>query len=121
MKKLILAALAIGLATAFHTSAHAQFGSGVVFDPTQAGHAVTQIKNEEASIANEVHQIEQGQQIFTHTVKIPTTALQAYNVAKQQYQLTPHMLLAPRMLYARFLSPTPGVLLLRQISDTYAT
>lgn len=119
MKKLILAALAIALTTAFHPSAHAQFGSGVVFDPTQAGHAVTQIKNEEASIANEVHQIEQGQQIFTNTVKIATTALQAYNVAKQQYNLTHQMILAPRMLYARFLSPTSDLLLLQQISNTY--
>ncbi len=72
MKKLIVTALAIGIATALQPSALAQFGSGVVFDPTQAGHAVTQIKNEEASIANEVHQIEQGQQIFTNTVKIAT-------------------------------------------------
>src|SRR6202049_4554128 len=119
MKKLILTALAVGLTTAFHPPAHAQFGSGVVFDPTQAGHAGTQIKNEEASIANEGHQIEQGQQIFTNTGKIARTALQAYNVAKQQYQLTHQMILAPRMLYARFLSPTSDLLLLQQISNTY--
>src|SRR6266705_6297129 len=119
MKKLILAALAIGLTTAFHPSAYAQFGSGVVFDPTQAGHAVTQIKNEQRSIANEVQQIEQGQQIFTNTVKIATTALQAYNVAKQQYELTHQMILAPRMLYARFLSPTSDLRMLQQISNTY--
>src|ERR1700732_4940342 len=119
MKKLIVTALTIGLAAALQPAAHAQFGSGVVFDPTQAGHAVTQIKNEEASISNEVHQIEQGQQIFTNTVKIATTALQAYNVAKQQYQLTHQMILAPRMLYARFLSPTSDLLLLQQISNTY--
>src|SRR5258707_4509002 len=119
MKKLIVTALSIGLAAALQPSVHAQFGSGIVFDPTQAGHAVTQIKNEEASIANEVHQIEQGQQIFTNTVKIATTALQAYNVAKQQYELTHQMILAPRMLYARFLSPTSDLLLLQQISNTY--
>jgi hypothetical protein len=119
VKKLIVTALTIGLAAALQPAAHAQFGSGVVFDPTQAGHAVTQIKNEEASIANEVHQIEQGQQIFTNTVKIATTALQAYNVAKQQYQLTHQMILAPRMLYSRFLSPTSDLLLLQQISNTY--
>ena len=119
MKKLIVTALSIGLAAALQPAAHAQFGSGVVFDPTQAGHAVTQIKNEEASIANEVHQIEQGQQIFTNTVKIATTALQAYNVAKQQYALAHQMVLAPRMLYARFLSPTADLLLLQQISNTY--
>src|ERR1700722_5012611 len=118
MKKLTLTVLAVGFA-ALQPFANAQFGSGVVFDPTQAGHAVTQIKNEEASIANEVHQIEQGQQIFTNTVKIATNALQAYNVAKQQYDLTHQMILAPRMLYARFLSPTSDLLLLQQISNTY--
>jgi hypothetical protein len=119
MRKLLLAALAVGFAAALQPAAHAQFGSGVVFDPTQAGHAVTQIENEGKSIANEARQIEQGQQIFTNTVKIATTALQAYNVAKQQYQLTHQMILAPRMLYARFLSPTSDLLLLQQISNTY--
>src|SRR6204780_1752685 len=101
------------------TIAHAQFGSGIVFDPTQSAHAITQIEHEERSIANEAQQIEQGQQIFTNTVKIATTALQAYNVAKQQYELTHQMILAPRMLYARFLSPTSDLLLLQQISNTY--
>jgi hypothetical protein len=119
MKKLILATLTVGLGAALAPFANAQFGSGVVFDPTQAGHAVTQIRNEEKSIANEVHQLEQGQQIFTNTVKIATTALQAYNVAKQQYSLTHQMMLAPRMLYARFLSPTSDLLMLQQISNTY--
>ena len=105
MKRPILTALVFGLAAASQPTAHAQFGSGIVFDPTQAGHAVTQI--------------EQGQQIFTNTVKIATTALEAYNVAKQQYELTHQMILAPRTLYARFLSPRSDMLLLRQISNTY--
>jgi hypothetical protein len=119
VKKLIINALTIGLVAALQPAAHAQFGSGIVFDPTQAGHAVTQIEHEEQSIANEARQIEQGQQIFTNTVKIATTALQAYNVAKQQYNLTHQMVLAPRMLYARFLSPTSDLMLLQQISNTY--
>src|ERR1700692_2184504 len=118
MKKLTLTLLAVGLA-ALQPFANAQFGSGVVFDPTQAGHAATQIKNEEASIANEARQIEQGQQIFSNTVKIATTALQAYNVAKQQYQLVHQMILEPSMLYQRFLSPTTHLRLLQQISNTY--
>src|ERR1700689_4393591 len=118
MKKLTLIVFAVGFA-ALQPFANAQFGSGIVFDPTQAGHAVTQIENEQRSIANEVRQIEQGQQIFTNTVKIATTALQAYNVAKQQYELTHQMILAPRMLYARFLSPTSDLMMLQQISNTY--
>jgi hypothetical protein len=119
MKKLAVFALSLGFTAAIHPTAHAQFGSGIVFDPTQAGHAVTQIENEEKSIANEARQIEQGRQIFTNTVKIATTALQAYNLAKQQYQLTHRMVLAPRMLYARFLSPTSDLRMLQQISNTY--
>ena len=99
-------------------AAHAQFG-GIVFDPTQSVHAVTQIEHEEQSISNQFQQIEQGQQIFTNTVKIATTALQAYNVAKQQYQLVHQMILAPSMLYQRFLSPTTDLRMLQQISNTY--
>jgi len=119
MKKVTLTVLAVGFAAALQPLANAQFGSGIVFDPTQSGHAVMQIEHEEQSISNQFQQIEQGQQIFTNTVKIATTALQAYNVAKQQYELTHQMILAPRMLYARFLSPTSDLLMLQQISNTY--
>jgi hypothetical protein len=119
VKNLIVTALCIGLAAASQPTAHAQFGSGIVYDPTQSAHAITQIEHEERSISNQVQQIEQGQQIFTNTAKIATTALQAYNVAKQQYDLVHQMILAPRMLYSRFLSPTSELLLLRQISNTY--
>jgi hypothetical protein len=119
VKKLIVTTLTIGLAAALHPAAHAQFGSGIVYDPTQSAHAITQIEHEERSISNQFQQIEQGQQIFSNTVKIATTALQAYNVAKQQYNLVHQMILAPRMLYSRFLSPTSDLLLLQQISNTY--
>ena len=119
MKKLIVTALSIGLAAALQPAAHAQFGSGIVYDPTQSAHAITQIEHEERSISNQVQQIEQGQQIFTNTVKIATTALQAYNVANQQYQLVHQMILAPTMLYQRFLSPQSDLMLMQQISNTY--
>jgi hypothetical protein len=119
MKNPILAVVLLGIATLMQPAANAQFGSGIVFDPTQSGHAITQIEHEERSIANQAQQIEQGQQIFTNTVKIATTALQTYNTVMQQYQLSRQMILAPRMLYARFLSPTSDLLLLRQVSNTY--
>src|SRR5262249_29822314 len=48
------------------TIAHAQFGSGIVYDPTQSAHAITQIEHEERSISNQVQQIENGQQIFSN-------------------------------------------------------
>jgi hypothetical protein len=78
-----------------------------------------QIEHEEQSISNQFQQIEQGQQIFSNTVKIATTALQAYNVANQQYQLVHQMILAPTMLYQRFLSPQSDLMLMQQISNTY--
>jgi hypothetical protein len=119
VKKLVFAALVLVLALAIQPAAHAQFGSGIVYDPTQSAHAYTQILNESKSIENQAKQIENGTQIFTNTVKIATTALQAYNVAKQQYELAHQMILAPRMLYARFLSPTSDLVMLQQISNTY--
>lgn len=117
MKKLMAVMFAVTIATAL--PAHAQFGSGIVYDPTQSAHAAIQIEHEEQSISNQFQQIEQGQQIFTNTVKIATTALLAYNVAKQQYELVHQMILAPRMLYQRFLSPTTDLMMLQQISNTY--
>src|ERR1700733_10804067 len=119
MKKLAVVTLALGLAVVVHPLAHAQFGSGLVYDPTQSAHAYTQILNESKSIENQAKQIENGTQIFTNTVKIATTALQAYNVAKQQYELAHQMILAPSTLYARFLSPTSDLMMLQQISNTY--
>src|SRR5271165_7023351 len=98
---------------------HAQFGSGVVYDPTQSAHAISQIKNEEKSIQNEAEQIENGQKIFTNTTKIASTALETYNQVKQQYNLYRQMMLAPQTLYSRFLSPMTDLRMLQQISDTY--
>jgi hypothetical protein len=119
MRKMTLIPLAIGLTVALQPVARAQFGSGVVYDPTQSVHAITQIEHEEQSISNQFQQIEQGQQIFSNTVKIATTALQAYNVANQQYQLVHQMILAPTLLYQRFLSPRSDLMLMQQISNTY--
>jgi hypothetical protein len=119
MRKLIIPTIAIGLAAALQPAAHAQFGSGIVFDPTQSGHAIVQIEHEEQSLANEAQQIENGTKIFTNTVKIATTALQMYNTVQQQYNLYHQMILAPNMLYERFLSPRSDLMLMQQISNTY--
>jgi hypothetical protein len=101
------------------STAHAQFGSGVVFDPTQSAHALTQIENEGRSLQNEATQIENGTKIFTNTVKIATTALQTYNTVHQQYTLYRQMMNSPNMLYQRFLSPRSDLMLMQQISNTY--
>jgi len=116
MKRIILTLTAM---FSLVTLAHAQFGSGVVFDPTQSGHAVVQIEHEEQSLANQAQQIENGQQVYTNTVKIAATAIQTYNTVQQQYDLYHQMMLAPQMLYSRFLSPMTDVQMLAQTSNTY--
>jgi hypothetical protein len=117
MKRLSLAVMIALFASA--TAAQAQFGSGVVFDPTQSGHAVVQIQHEEQSLANEAQQIENGTKIFTNTVKIASTALQTYNTVHQQYNLYHQMILAPSTLYSRFRSPQSDLMMMQQISNTY--
>ena len=71
------------LAISGSTIARAQFGSGVVFDPTQSAHAL--------------QQIEQGQNIFTNSVKLADNAISTYNLAHQ-------MAMSPDSLYRPFLS-----------------
>ncbi len=116
MKRIVLTLTAM---LSLVTMAHAQFGSGIVFDPTQSGHAIVQIEHEEQSLANQAQQIENGQQMFTNTVKIAATAIQTYNTVQQQYNLYHQMMLAPQMLYSRFLSPTTDLRMLEQVSNTY--
>ena len=113
LRRVLVAVFALALATAV-PAAHAQFGSGVVFDPTQSVHAYTQ-----KSLENQAQQIEQGTQIFTNTVKIASTALQTYNTVSRQYALYRQMTQSPRMLYSRFLSARGDLLLMQQIGNTY--
>jgi hypothetical protein len=67
---LILAALAIASVAPV---AHAQFGSGIVFDPTQSAHAAQQIL--------------QGNQIYTTTVETTRNVIGAYNLAQRMANL----------------------------------
>jgi hypothetical protein len=77
--------------------AKAQFG-GVVYDPTQAAHAIEQIA--------------QGEQILTNTVQLAQTSLAYYNLALQ-------MSIAPQSLYAGWISPSTYWQLLEQTANTY--
>ena len=64
------------------TIAHAHSGRGLVFDPINRPTPSPRSSTRNGRSANKIHQIEKGQQIFTITGLIATTALQAYNVAK---------------------------------------
>ncbi len=78
--------------------AQAQFGSGIVYDPTQSAHAIQQIS--------------QGQQIFTNSVRLADNAVATYNLAHE-------MSLAPQTLYQPFLSPSTYWMALNQAANTY--
>jgi hypothetical protein len=74
------------LITAFALAASAQgvygqFGSGIVFDPTQSGHAIQQIL--------------QGKQLYTTTVETTQNVIAAYNLAQQMASL-------PQTLYSNY-------------------
>jgi hypothetical protein len=68
MKQFFLKIAAIASLTGA-SLAYAQFGSGVVFDPTQSAHAVQQINQEG--------------QLYTTTVETTKNVISAYNLAKQ--------------------------------------
>src|SRR5487761_1396366 len=65
--------LAILATTLGVSSADAQFGSGIVFDPTQSAHAIQQIA--------------QASQLYTTTVNTMQNVIGAYNLARQMASL----------------------------------
>lgn len=73
--------LAILAATLEVSSVHAQFGSGIVYDPTQSTHAVQQIV--------------QGNQLYTTTVQTTRNIIAAYNLAQRMASL-------PKTLYTAY-------------------
>lgn len=77
-RKLMIAIAAAMLAT---SSANAQFGSGIVFDPTQSAHAIQQIA--------------QAEQLYTTTIATTQNVIAAYNLAQQMASL-------PQTLYITY-------------------
>ena len=76
-----LLATAILAATVGVLPADAQFGSGIVFDPTQSAHAVQQIA--------------QANQLYTTTVQTTSNVIAAYNLAQRMASL-------PQALYTTY-------------------
>lgn len=60
--------------------AHAQFGSGIVFDPTQSAHAIQQI--EQGS-----QRLQKAEQIYTTAYKTMNQVIAAYNLAYQMSRM----------------------------------
>jgi hypothetical protein len=76
--RVFVAAIAFAAATQV---VFAQFGSGIVFDPTQSGHAVQQIA--------------QARQLYTTTVETTRNVIAAYNLAQRMASL-------PQTLYSSY-------------------
>jgi hypothetical protein len=81
MKAGRIVVLIFSLLTLLAPAAHAQFGSGIVYDPTQSAHAI--------------QQIEQASQIYTTAVATRNQIVTMYNLAFQMSQL-------PQNLAARY-------------------
>jgi len=82
--------VALGLLL-FGTHAFAQFGSGIVYDPTQGAHAIQQIQQAE-------QQIQKAEEIYTTALQTRNTVVSAYNLAHQ-------LSIAPQQLYQRYVTP----------------
>lgn len=78
------------LIVALAPAAHAQFGGGIVFDPTQSAHAIQQIEQN-------VQALQTAEQIYTTTYKTMTQVIAAYNLAYQMSRM-------PQNLAARYQS-----------------
>jgi hypothetical protein len=80
------------------THAFAQFGSGIVYDPTQGAHAIQQIQQFEQQIQKAEQQIQKAEQIYTTALQTRNTIVSAYNLAHQ-------LSMAPQQLYRRYVTP----------------
>jgi hypothetical protein len=75
--------------------AHAQFGSGIVYDPTQSAHALQQIEHEIQELNNWTQHLLKESQIYTTAVQTRSQIVTMYNLAYQMSKM-------PQNLEARY-------------------
>jgi hypothetical protein len=75
--------------------AQAQFGSGIVFDPTQSAHALQQIEHEAQELNNWTQHLLKEEQIYTTAVETRSQIVTMYNLAYQMSTM-------PQNLEARY-------------------
>ena len=80
MKVRNICCLIFTLIVALAPAAHAQLGSGIVFDPTQSAHAIQQIEQN-------VQGLQTAEQIYTTTYKTMSQVIAAYNLAYQMSRM----------------------------------
>jgi hypothetical protein len=101
VKLIRILALIFTLTLAFAPNAHAQFG-GVVFDPTQSGHALQQIVQGEQQLQKWATQLQNWQQHLLKEAQIYTTAVQTRDQIVTAYNLAYQMSRMPQNLEARY-------------------
>ena len=98
--KLSLSVLAVALALA--PAAQAQFGSGIVYDPTQSAHALQQIEQGESQLQKWATELNNWQQHLLKEAQIYTTAEQTRTQIVTMYNLAYQMATMPQNLEARY-------------------
>jgi hypothetical protein len=86
---------AVAAVLALAPMAHAQFGSGIVFDPTQSAHAIQQIEHEAQELNNWTQHLLKEEQIYTTAVQTRSQIVTMYNLAYQMSTM-------PQNLEARY-------------------
>jgi hypothetical protein len=83
-------------------SAHAQFGSGIVYDPTQSAHAVQEIQQGEQQLQKWTTELNDWEQHLAKEAQIYTTAEQTRTQILTMYNLAHQMSTMPQNLAARY-------------------
>jgi hypothetical protein len=85
-------------------AAHAQFGSGIVYDPTQSAHAIQQLSQGEQELQHWATELQNWEQHLQKEEQIYTTAYQTMNQVIAAYNLAYQMSRMPQNLAARYKS-----------------
>jgi hypothetical protein len=85
-------------------AAHAQFGSGIVYDPTQSAHAIQQLSQGEQELQHWATELQNWEQHLQKEEQIYTTAYQTMNQVIAAYNLAYQMSRMPQNLEARYKS-----------------
>jgi hypothetical protein len=102
MKSSRICYLIFALSALLPARANAQFGSGIVFDPTQSTHAIVQIQQGEQQIQHWATELQDWEQHLQRELQIYNTAVQTRNQIISAYNLAYQMSRMPQNLAARY-------------------
>ncbi|MDR3748361.1 MAG: hypothetical protein P4M04_09450 [Acidobacteriota bacterium] len=94
----------LAFAAALAPMAHAQFGSGIVYDPTQSAHAIQQLSQGEQELQHWATELQNWEQHLQKEEQIYTTAYTTMNQVIATYNLAYQMSRMPQNLEARYKS-----------------